>query len=330
MPDVQQLAIDGIKSFLVDPDGSGPADNPIADAIETTLAGISIAGPVGQGVGLMFDSPLFNVAEDTNGITFGSDARFRVSVGTGAGQCVPPAGAPNLTASYAPSVPFPSFGTTTPVLHTPYGLGIAISPAAFNQLLRGQTECGLMRTSISTIDLDGPGGAPALPINSTILSLLAPEFGQLPPNTPLRVDIAPTIAPIVTGNAGPGGELTELRIAHVAIDIVEPSTGTVWLGGAFDARLGMNMSFLPDGSGLAISLAEPTNADLLLSVVYNPLGTNEAQLESVLPGIIRPLIPELAGALAGFPVPQFFGLSLHGVEVSRNGQFLSLFANLAP
>jgi hypothetical protein len=29
-------------------------------------------------------------------------------------------------------------------------------------------------------------------------------------------------------------------------------------------------------------------------------------------------------------VPQFFGLSLKGVEVSKNGSFLALFANLAP
>ena len=33
--------------------------------------------------------------------------------------------------------------------------------AGFNQLLRGQTECGLMRTSLSEIDMDGPDGAPA-------------------------------------------------------------------------------------------------------------------------------------------------------------------------
>jgi hypothetical protein len=56
----------------------------------------------------------------------------------------------------------------------------------------------------------------------------------------------------------------------------------------------------------------------------------EAQVEAVLPGVILPLIPDLAGALSGFPLPQFFGLRLEGVEVSRNGQFLSLFANLEP
>src|SRR6185369_13998157 len=95
MPDVQALAVDGIRGFLSDPDGSGPQDSPIADAIETTLAGITI----------------------------GSNARFQVSVGTGPGQCVPPPGAPNFTASYAPPAAFPSFAATTPVGNVPYGLG---------------------------------------------------------------------------------------------------------------------------------------------------------------------------------------------------------------
>jgi hypothetical protein len=50
----------------------------------------------------------------------------------------------------------------------------------------------------------------------------------------------------------------------------------------------------------------------------------------VLPAVIRPLIPDLAGALSGFPLPQFFGLVLDGVEVSRTGGFTGLYADLAP
>ena len=36
----------------------------------------------------------------------------------------------------------------------------------------------------------------------------------------------------------------------------------------------------------------------------------------------------LAGSLASFPLPEFFGLQLSGVEIRRNGQFLTLYANL--
>jgi hypothetical protein len=134
----------------------------------------------------------------------------------------------------------------------------------------------------------------------------------------------------VTGNPGPGGELAELRIAHVSVEIVDPGPGTVWLGGAFDARMGLDLDFLPDGSGLAVSIAAPGESDTAMTVIYNPLGTNEAQLEVALPALIRPLFPQLASAISGFPLPQFFGMSLEGVEVSRSGQFMSLFANLTP
>lgn len=330
LPDIEAFARDGIQGFLADPDGGGPADSPIAQAIEDVLAGISITGPVGAGLGLMLDSPLFAVTEDNTGITLGSNARFQVSVGSGPGQCIPPPGTPNLTASLARAATFPTYGANAPVSGQPYGLAIGISSAGFNQLLRGQTECGLMRSSMTTIDLDGEGGQPALPITSSLLSLIVPEFAQLPANTPLRIDIAPTIAPVVTGAAGPAGELTELKVAQVILNIVEPGSETVWLRGALDTRLGFNMSFLPDGSGLAMTISEPPPADIVIAVIDNLIGASESQVETVLPALIRPLIPQLAGALAGFPLPQFFGLTLQGVEVSRNGQFLSLFANLAP
>jgi cysteine-rich repeat protein len=328
--DVEALARDAITGFIDDPDGPGPEDSPLAEAIENALAGISISGAVGSGLGLDLDAPLFTVSEDPSGITFGAHSRFSVDVGSGPGQCLPPPGAPDLTASYAPPVPFPAFGATAPVSGAPYGVGIGVSPAGFNQLLRGQTECGLLRTSLSDIDLDGPGGNAPIPITSSLLSLLAPEFAQLPPNTPLRIDVAPTLAPVITGAPGPSGELEELRIAHVAVSIVEPGPETVWLGGAFDARLGMDLGFLPDGSGLSVTLAEPAAADTTMTITHNPLGADEAQLETLLPSVIRPLIPDLAGGLSGFPLPEFFGLVLGGVEVSHQGDFTALYADLTP
>ena len=47
-----------------------------------------------------------------------------------------------------------------------------------------------------------------------------------------------------------------------------------------------------------------------------------------LPPLIAVLLPDLASSLASFPLPDFLGLSLDGIEVSCNGDFLSLFADL--
>ena len=329
LPDVQSLTANGIRGFLDDPDGSGPLDSPIAEAIEVVLAGISVSGPVGEGVGLQLDAPMFTIAEDNAGITFGAHSRFTKSIGTGPGQCLPPAGAPDFSHSLSIPSSFPAFGPNTPVQNKPYGLGIAISSSGFNQLMRGQTECGLMRTSIEEIDPDGAGPLPSLVLNSTLLSLLIPEFGQLPPFTPLRVDVSPSLAPVVTGQGGVNGELTQLKIAQIQMKIVEPGPNKVWLAGAIDLPMGMNLAFAPDGSGLAITLTEPQPVDLTIAIIENPLGANAIDVEqNVLPSLIAPLVPDLAGALSGFPLPQFFGLQLDGVEVSRTGQFLSLYADL--
>ncbi len=328
LPDIEAFATNGIAGFIGDPDGAGPLDSPIAQGIEDVLAGISITGPVGAGLGLQLDAPLFAVDEDNDGITLGSDSRFTVSIGGGPGQCIPPAGAPDFTASYSNLQPFPAFGPNTPG-GDPYGMGICIAPDGFNQLLRGQTECGLMRSSLTEIDLDGDGPIPPLTITSTILAALIPEFGNLPPATPLRIDIAPTLAPVVTTDDGPGGELTELLVSHIQMNIVEIGPETLWLEGALDVELGMDLAFLPDGSGLAITIGEPEPSGISIAVTENPLGVDEAEVEAVLPGIVTPLIPSLAGALSGFPLPQFFGLNIDGVDVSKNGDFLSLFANFS-
>ena len=62
------------------------------------------------------------------------------------------------------------------------------------------------------------------------------------------------------------------------------------------------------------------------------LGVNEAALETGRPAAARSrrLIPSLAGGLGNFPLPEFFGLNLSGLEVARSGEFLSLYVNLVP
>jgi cysteine-rich repeat protein len=324
IPNVQSLTIGAMEDFLDDPDGGGPLDSPTADAIEAALAGISITGPIGEGLGVDLDAPLFAVNEDNAGITLGSDSRFTVSVGGGPGQCLPPAGAPNLARSLSKPAPFPAFGATTPVGSAPYDLGICISPAGFNQLLRAQVECGLLVSSITEFDL---GGGP-LSLTAGLLSLLIPEMAAFPPATPFRIDLRPTLAPVVTGDPGPAGALTELRISHLLADLVaDDGSETVALTAAFDTNVGMNLAFAPGGLGVTLV----PGGTVTVAVLYNPLAVDEANVENnVLPPLVDALLPQLAGSLAGFPLPDFLGLQLNGVEVTANGAFLSLFANLTP
>ena len=75
----------------------------------------------------------------------------------------------------------------------------------------------------------------------------------------------------------------------------------------------------------------PATSDITVAVVQNTLGVNETALEQdVLPPLIATLVPSLAGGLGSFPLPEFFGLNLSGLEVTRSGEFLSLYVNLVP
>ena len=328
--DVQPLVLNGLVSFLSDPDGSGPADSPLADAFEVALGDISIAGPVGEALQVNLEAPLFDVLEDPAGITLGSDVRVTSSAGTEPGQCQPPTGAPDLAASFHVAEAFPTFGATTPAGNLPFHLGLAISTSAFNQLLKAQTECGLLRIELTEIDI----GFGPLPLTAGLLSIIIPEFALLlDPGMPLRLVLQPTLAPFLTGNSGPGGEIGEVRIGQYVLEVrslASPTGSALFLRGAIDFRAGLTMTFDDLTGQLQVGIGSVTPADVTVGVLANPIDTNETSLALALPVLIAPVLPSLGDNLGAFPIPGFFGLALEGIEVSRSGAFFSLFTNLVP
>lgn len=316
----------GFEDYLDDPDGAGPQDAAVADAIEVALADISITGPIGDALQVNFESPLFAVSEDTAGITLGSDARITSSIGGGPGQCSPPFGTPDLNASFHVTEAFPSFGATSPG-GFPYHLAVAISTSAFNQLLKAQIECGLLRTSLTELDL----GTGLQPITAGTLLLFLPTLSAFDPATPMRIDLKPTLAPFMTGNAGPGGELGELRIPQLELEVhiddgAHPGNSGLVIKGAIDATAGLDLSFDSLTSQLVFNVG--SIGGLQIAFLRNLVNANEANVATVLNFILPDLLPALGDGLGAFPLPEFFGLSLAGVEVTRNGQFYALYADL--
>lgn len=326
--DVRPTVEAGLREFLDDDDGNGPADSPLADAFETALADISITGPISEALGVNLEAPLQDVLEDTTGITLESKTRVTSSVGTGPGQCEPPAGTPDLTASYHIGESFPDFGSLAPP-PPPYHIGIAISTSAFNQLLKAQIECGLLRVEMTEIDLGLPGGP--VPLTAGVLGMLIEGMQSVPAATPMRIVLTPTLAPFLTGNAGPGGELGEIRVGQYRIDlVVDDSSREVKLGGAIDFRAGLTMSFNDLSGQLEVGIGSVAAEDITLAVIENPIDTDETQLQVSMPTLIAGVLPQLGEGLGAFPIPGFMGLSLQGVEVRRAGSFYSLLTKLAP
>jgi len=318
----------GFSSQLGDPDGSGPADSAIADAIETALSGISIAGPVGEAVKAHLNAPFTAITESTGGIDFRANADFYATKGTNPGDCNAPPGAPNLPNTFDTPTAYPTLGGTSPS-GDPYGLGLVISASAFNQMLAAMTECGLLNQDITEIAL---GGAP-IPITSSVLAGLVPQFGtKLPANTPLLIRIDPVFSPYITENAGPNGETSELMLADLRINFVEPKAGgdVTWLTLAIDSPLGFDMAFDPAQSLLTPTITAPTAANVTARLLDNPIEADEASLEAFFPNLFPMFVGGLSDSFAAFPLPSFLGLNLEVVEIARQGNSYVLYANLNP
>jgi hypothetical protein len=325
--DVQTLVRDAFTDFLNTVPG-GDDDPPIASAIEIALAGISISGPIGESLGVLLDVPIFSVPIDNAGITLGSDSTMLANVGNGVGQCPPVAAAPNLAASWHVEEIFPTFGATTPGGGLPYDLGLAVSTSAFNQLLKAQTECGLLVTDITEFS--------GLPITTGVISsaLFFPQLAGVwsSPLYPARLEVRPTLAPAISGEPGPEGELAEMNVGHLLISLYVEDGGppTKVLSGAVSLKVGINLTFNNAISALEFSLGNLEAEDVSVVLVDNVFGLTESSVENVVANLLPEALPALAESLGTFPIPSFFGLSLEGVEVGRNGQFMSLFADFEP
>ncbi|MCB0976859.1 MAG: hypothetical protein KDB02_05310 [Acidimicrobiales bacterium] len=319
---------DGFSSQLVDPDGSGPADSPIADAIETALAGVSVAGPVGDAVQAHLNAPFTAITESNAGIDFRANADFYATKGTNPGDCNAPLLAPNLANTFDTAGTYPTLGGTTPS-GQPYGLGLVISSSAFNQMLGAMTECGLLNQEITEIAL---GGAP-IPITSSVLAGMVPEFGsKLPANTPMFIRIVPVFSPYLTADQGPNGETAELMLADLRVSFVQPlGTGEkTWLTLAIDSPLGFDMAFNAAEGLLAPTITAPPSSAVTARLIDNEVGTDESALEAFFPNLFPMFIGGLSDSFAAFPLPSFLGLQLDVVEMARQGNSFVLYANLNP
>ena len=216
----------------------------------------------------------------------------------------------------------------------PYDIGLGISSSGFNQLLRSMVECGLLVATITEIDLFGTGTP--VQLTSGVLSAFIPWVGNLGPDLPARIEIAPTIAPLITGAPGPGGELALLKLAQLSlkvfVELDDPNSEIpISVESAalmLDADVGINLGFDSVSGSLVFELTEPNPSAITVKTVENPSGMELPQVEALLPHIVGSFLPSLAGSLGSFPLPAFLGLSLEVVEVARNGEMLTIYADL--
>lgn len=304
----------GLENFLNSLDAEG--NTPIASAIETALEAIEIAGPIGEALGVDLEAPLFEIFQDAQGMTLGSDARIT--------STLPDPEAVDLSASYHVDQAFPTFGSLSPG-GFPFDLGICISASAFNQLLKAEVESGLLLSTISELDL---GSGPTT-LTAGLLATLLPQFAALDPGELLQFEIRPKMAPIFTGEPGPAGEVATIRVPHLELMLVPVADpDVVLLAGVIDVTLGLDVGF--SAGEIEFLLADPTPGSIAVTLVENPLFVPTTTLDALLPGLVALAVPVLADSLGSFPLPDFLGLQLSLVEADRSGEYTSLFFDMAP
>ncbi len=316
------FVLPGIRDYL---NRTVNGDTVVADALEFALDGLDIDGTVSEEIGVKLEAPIDDIVEDDLGFTVRANSKISASM--------PGANAVDLAASYHVDEPFPSFSPSAPNGES-YQLGMGISASGFNQLLKAMIESGLLIVSVREVDLSGADD-PFLanigvvkPITAGLFGLVfGGGFKDLPPGEPVRIDVYPTMAPFVTGQPGPNGELATLAIPHLLLSFVTESDDKVVLQLVLDGTLGFNASF-EDGV-LNILMSEPEADDLQFTVLDNPLEADEARILGLLPAVAKSLVPTLASALGNFPLPDFLGLQLDLVDLTRNGEYMSLFFNLS-
>lgn len=308
--DIETLVVDGFAGSLNDPDGAGPLDGAIAGGIQEALLEIAISQGIGESLGVDLFAPIFAVNSDVDGLTIEADSSMT-------NPSVAP-GAPDLPASLEILAPLPDWGALTP-LGAPYGMGLAIHPSAFNQLMKSQIEAGLLSSEITEF-----GG---VPITVGILSVLVPGIDLgLPTSTPIVVELQPTVAPVMTGAPGPGGELVEFRLGGLRVALTAPTAGVEIIGLVTDVVAGVDLAL--DASGIGFEIGLPAAEDIALNIVSNPLGLDEELILGLIPTLLPLALPSLGDAFAGLPLPELFGLELAPVEIANVDGSLLVFVDL--
>ncbi|MGH0037090.1 MAG: hypothetical protein ACQGVK_18850 [Myxococcota bacterium] len=315
--DIDDLLRDALEEVLDDPDGSGRKDSPVAEGVEDAIDYRSLWAPLGEALGVGVDTHLGAAVADRKGLTID----FDLLVGEPALDCEP---GPDLAAALrVPSVPI-EWGELTPG-GQPYDLAVALSASALNQMMRARVACGWLRSSIDTLDL----GSGPVPLDAGLLAILVPDFAAIAPDTPLTLELEPVLAPLVTGELGPAGELLDLWLSHWKVSVVDPNQSAL-IELVIELRAGVGLALGADGASLEFALGTVPGEAIRSAVVRSLLDVDEAQVAAAVAALVPVMLDSFGLDLDPIPLPELIGLQLVGVEMAPVGDQVVAFLGLAP
>ncbi len=320
---IQTLLQDGLGDFLNAVDAAG--NTPLAEGLESALDVLSVETLVNASIaefGLQADVPFAQILEDSDGLTFvvdtGIDAR-PAAVGT---LCTTPQDNRALNAIYHVPAPLPTLGPVTPG-GLQYDVGGVISTTVLNQALRAVTACGLLQAELTEIDL----GNGDMPITAGLISAFLPVFEQLEPTQSIQVVLRPTLAPIVSNQPGPAGELLDLRVSAYLLELFITGETTPVLQLAVDLRAGLELRLDPSIGAVRPRIG--TITDWATAFILNPLGVDPARIQFLIE-LLLTQIDDLNNDLDPLEIPPVEGLRFEMIEVSRVSSYIGVFLDIFP
>lgn len=304
---------EALEEFLKDPDGDGPLDAPVAAAMQRGLSDVDFAAPLGEAFGISLETAYVAIDEDADGVNLRANVL----------ATAPPPAMSMFSGSYRVLESPPTLTSTTPIGGAPYDLGLCVSNTELNQVIKAVVETGGLSLDLTELDL----GSGKVPITAGTLSLIIPEAQSLDPNLPITLRFRPTVPPILTGAPGPNGELADLRMAGVLVEVISglPGAAVTHLRAALDARAAFDLIFEENGSELRVALTPPQPDDITITVLDDQLGVDEARLQQNLAGIVAEFANLVSRELGAFTLPELFGMPARGIEISRAGDFPCMF-----
>lgn len=293
-------------------------DPPLAEFLESVLADLDLDDLAGNTLDAEVDSVFTTLAEEEEGSQIGLDLRVQV-------RNAHPL-APDLEASYHREQPLPDVRTYTPT-GQPFGASVSMSTSAINQFLKAETEAGLLFLELDQLDM----GNGEEDLTAGMLGQYLTGMDALAPHVPLVVRTRPTLAPLVLGQSGPFGELANIEISHLLIELALDVAGVpdkVYLTASVDFSLGTNLYFSSTGEDLQWDISEPGEIQLNVVVYDNALGIPPLEIPNLLLASIKAALPSLEQSMDTMPLPEFLGIRLQGLEIERDGEVLNAYFNL--
>ena len=210
-----------------------------------------------------------------------------------------------------------------------YDVGVGIEDTALNLLLRAVAEQGKLSRRVTSL--------PGIPGNLTWDALISPAGCAaigMPCSDRVDIKISPVVAPLVRGNAGIGGSITDL-VFQLNLEFATPGFNASYdvprLTMLLTVEAGLDLVVANDELGFEFKLCDPEpctpNFDLNAIYTFFPnVSIGPRLIDGVFIGqpdiqdaVTDLLTTSLASAIQGFPLPEFQGQTLTPITIEREG-----------